>query len=316
MLLIGRAMQQNWPDYDLWQTVKFQLRPMTVMALNYCFWIEDYLDLYNSLRDHLDVEGLAMTFNSDEEAFSVLEIVGMFLQDMPIMVYGYDPPSRYPGTRQHWLASVINHIMGDEAHTFDPDVAQFPRASRAPKDFLFCSKVVNVLAASADPNHRQLAAIVAYINNITGLDVVDWSHRGIQESGIQGNNTDWQMPDYIDRVRGNQLFGRLLESLYLDRSHDLAFNPDITLDFVLPLYGAIAVVCSKNVNVAAQSKALIDIVLGNNDTKDEEDFEAQPLYDLIFPEDPADAEEFFAEANKWLGNAEPYTKPIISVSFD
>lgn len=307
MLLVGNAMRQNWPDYHLWQSVKFQLRPLTTMALNYCFWIERQLDLFSDLADHLDVEGLDMTFNTDEEAFQILDIIGMYLEDIPIAVYGYQSRSRYTGQRDHWLASVINHVTGDIPHTFDPDVAQFPRAARRKGDFI--GKLINVLAASTDPHHHQLAAVVAYINHSIGVDIVDWSRRAIEESGMQARAHEWQLPNYIDRVRGNQLFGALIESLYLSLSQELAFNPDATLDFILPLYGAMAVVRSRYSD-DPESKALVNLLFAPDDS------DVESLYEIIFPEDPANAQEYFSRANEWLGNAEPYEKPVIRISLD
>lgn len=307
MLLVGRAMEQNWPDYALWSTVKFQIRPLTTMALNFCFWVEGQLDLYNDLADHLDVEGMEMTFNSDDEAFEILDMIGMYLQDIPIMVYGYEYPHRYTGQKDHWLSSVIDHITGEYPHTYDPTVAQFPRCCYK-KDL---GKLVNVLAASTNHRHRQLATVLAYINKGIGIDVVDWSLRGLQDSGLQNRPHEWQMPNYIDRVRGNQLFGALIESLYLNLSQELAFNPDATLDFILPMYGAMAVIQGKVIDADSRSKALIDVLFDSDDGTD-----AGSLYEIIFPEDPADANDYFRRANEWLGNTEPFEKPIISISLE
>ena len=316
MLYVARFARYNWPEYRLWAGTTFHPRTIATMAINCCFWLENTCDFYQGMQEHLDIEGQDLTFATDAEALHLIDTLGMFFENLPFVVYGFVYPDDNPGmfggyghqsdaAREYWVFNVIQHIFGDQCYRYDPDVAQFPVID-VPKrkiagvdtpDAYFFVKIAAVLATSERHAERQLAAVITYIYKSVGLDVADYSMDEMFEAAQPDVN--WLKPDYIRRSIDCQRMAMYISDLYEERCKALAFNPSATLDFLLPLYGAAAVV---KANDAAAAKAAKKRTLMDTFNERDRRPERQPttLYGMIFTEDTNDGDQA-PYLYEWLG---------------
>lgn len=250
---ILRAAQHNYPHFHYFRHLPFATKPIATLALAFTYWLIDRLEIGGDFNEYVvnDYEVIYtqdhfdLSFDSDDMAYQLIDACVNFLDDPMIHVYGNSAAAYYrPFHPDDWLIVVFDHLLippKDRKHMImfaqaRPSIvaveSNWPRCQPVPIRLL-----IDLLELREET--KDLAFCLRYVYKLTDNNFADYCAEEMQFDGI-----DWTTPGIVDEYVGVQQAAYEIYSEFVAHSNGLCDDLDATLDFILPLYGATALIAA------------------------------------------------------------------------